>query len=257
MAFCPFLSFKPKHSGTIYDDTGSSILPTDGFSVGAVFVPDEYPSNFITDSESSDFDSDGFFVCPHSARCQMWAGTDCGLKSPAADPASASAASLLNEFLNGSDQDGLDLTPLGVLGTVYGVDFYIDDPDNIPTLLQAAHDHPNFDVSGLIDTIDFGRCEVTIDQAGNDSTDEWIYDVTITDSTSDFITAGVEDTTSGDGMYIVIDTQGAFQIDFVDSGSSLTLRLGYSDDPPLTEGTYSFKVNPKSITWDDYLSLFS
>lgn len=255
MGFCPFLSFKPKHSGTVYDDTGTAINPTDGFSVGAVFVPDEYPNNFITDSENAQFDENGFFNCPQNNTCQQWAGTDCGLKSPSAETPGPSPTSLLNEFLNKVDQDSLDLTPLGIIGdSIYGQDFYIDDEDNIPTILQAAHMHPNWNVDELTDTIEFGRCEIT--RLPTDSTNEWNFDVTIIDSTSDFIAAGVEDTTTGDGMYIVIDTQGAYQIDVVDSSDSLTLRLGYSDSPPLIEGTYMFKVDPKSITWDEYLSLF-
>lgn len=260
MAFCPFLSFKQKNlNGVVYDETGSSVtLPPDpppASFTAAVFKPTGY--SYFTDVDNSDFDTDGFFVCPQSTRCQQWAGTDCGLKSPAVAEPRASAATLLNEFLGGSDLDDLDLMSLGVSGSVYGQDFMIDDDANIPVILKAANDHPDFDAASIVDTIESGRCEVTVDQAGNDSTAEWIFDVTVTDGTTDFIASGIEDTTTGDtGMYIVIEGQGAFQIDVVDSSIALTLRLGYSDSSPLDEGSFSFKVDPKRILWEEYLGLF-
>lgn len=251
MAFCPFLSFKAKIGGIVYDELGAVVAEPGGiFAVGAVCVPS---NSFLTDADSSDFDSNGFFVCPQSNRCQMWGDSDCGLKTPPTATPGPSPSTLLNEFLNKTDGDDLDLTPLGVIGSVYGFDFMIDDPSNIPSLLKAAHNHPDWDDSSLEDLIESGLCTVTVVTPGYDSTANWEYEISIIDGTNDLVSSGV---TGGETMYIVINSQGAFAIDTVDDSTTISLDLGLADDEPITPGTYAFKIDPKRITWDEYTGLF-
>jgi hypothetical protein len=198
------------------------------------------------------------YSCPQNNTCQVWdtVAGDCGSKNPTPTTAGASPSTLLNEFLTKIDGDSLDMTSLGVIGYgVYGYDYMIDDPDNIPVLLQAAHDHPEFDESLIVNRVE-GTCSVTITQAGWDSTAEWEYEIVATDSTSDFVTSLV--TTS---MYIVLldgsgNTVAIYQIDSVDDSDTLSISAGYADEPPITEDSYPFIVDKKRISWEEYLGLF-
>lgn len=197
------------------------------------------------------------YNCPQNTTCQVWdsAANDCGAKNPPAAAGGPSPTTLLTEFLNKLDGDELDLTSLGVSGDgVYGYDYMIDDPDNIPIILKAANDHQEFDETLIVNRVE-GSCTVTITQPGWDSTAEWIYEVVATDSTSDFVTSLV--TTS---MYIVFfdgDTiVSSHQITSVDDDVTITLNLGTSDTPPLAEDDYAFIVDRKRITWQEYLDLF-
>jgi len=197
------------------------------------------------------------YNCPQNTTCQVWdAGAgDCGSKNPSAGPSgTASPSSLLSEFLNKADSDSLDLTPLGVTGEVYGHDYIIDDPENIPIILKAAHDHPDFEDSEIIDGIE-GNCSVT--NIAGDSTSDWEYEIEVIDGTSDFTSSLV--TTS---MYIVfLDGDGevisSHQIESVDYGNdTLIINLGLSEMPPFVEGNYAFIIDRKRITWEEYLGLF-
>ena len=199
------------------------------------------------------------YDCPQDNTCQVWdsANGDCGSKNPGGAAAGPSPTSLLTEFLNKVDSDNLDLTPLGVSGEgIYGHDYMIEDEENIPIILKAAHDHPQWNVDAVTNRLE-GSCDITISVPGYDSTTEWEYQIDITafDGTNDLTTAAV--TTS---MYILIvdgtTIINSYQITSIDDSDTITLNLGYSDTEPLQEGSYDFIIDRKRITWDEYLGLF-
>lgn len=218
------------------------------------------------------------YTCPENNTCKVWdtGSNDCGSKNPSTAAAGPNPTSLLTEFLNKVDSDNLDLTGLGVVGdSIYGEDFMVYDPTEIPVILKAANEHQDFpdDIEDKVS----GRGTLTMIQSGWDSTSSWIYRLTVVDGTidyegtpivfdgtSDFLGLGIDGTSSTSLVYISTLPEAAYK--------SLEITGALNDEPsllinigtvakthpavPITPGTYNFKIDRKKITWAEYLSLF-
>jgi len=217
------------------------------------------------------------YTCPQNNTCKVWdiSSNDCGSKNPLPTTAAPSPSTLLNEYLSKVDSDGLDLSSIGVIGdSIYGEDFMIDDTD-LPVILKAANDHPDFP-SDLEDKVS-GRGTLTMIQSGWDSTSSWIYRLTVIDGTidyegspivfdgtSDFLGLGIDGTSSTSLVYISTLPESTYRsleiTGALNDEPSLLINIGTvaktHPDVPITPGTYTFKIDRKKITFDEYLGLF-
>lgn len=231
------------------------------------YITAQIMSTSVTDGTNTDYTyTTSLYTCPENNTCKVWDGSvgDCGSKNPTSAIAEPNPTSLLTEFITKTDKDSLDLSNLGVVtgDGIYGFDFMIDDVNNIPSILKAAHDHPDWDDSTLLDRVG-GTGDLAVSQPGWDGTADWEYELTVSawDGTDDFVSSGViagtsklymEDVPESDYKSLTVTTR--------DSATKLTINLGVIDianpNVPITEDSYDFKIDRKRITWDEYNSLF-
>jgi len=210
--------------------------------------------------------STDLYTCPENSTCKVWdtGAGDCGSKNPTSATAVADPTALLTEFITKTNKDDLDLSNVGVVtgDGIYGFDWMIDDEDNIPSILKAAHTHPDFDSSTILDRIS-GTGNLTISQPGYDGTNDWIYELetTVWDGTTDFVTSGVIAGTSK--LYMTDVPEASYKsltVTTRDSATVLSMNLGTinlaNPNIPITTGSYDFIVDRKRITWEEYTDLF-
>lgn len=229
------------------------------------YITTQIMSTSVTDGTNTDYTyTTSLYTCPENNTCKVWGDDDCGSKSPAAETPGPSPTSLLTEFITKTNIDDLDLSSLGVVtgDGIYGFDFMIDDVNNIPSILKAAHDHPDFDDSTLLDRVS-GEGDLTISQYGFDSTAEWIYEMEATawDSTDDFVTSGVIAGTSK--LYMTDVPEAGYKsltVTTRDSATVLTMNIGIVattyPNVPISVDSYEFIVDRKRINWAEYNNLF-
>lgn len=231
------------------------------------YISSNIISSSALDGTSTDYTyTVSLYTCPENSTCKVWdsGAGDCGSKNPSASTAGPDPASLLTEFFTKTDKDNLDLSGLGVVtgDGIYGFDFMIDDESNIPIILKAAHDHPEWDDTDIVDRVS-GTGDLTISQYGWDGTAEWVYEMEATawDSTDDFVTSGVVAGTSKLFMDDVPEASyKSLTVTTRDSATVLSMNLGTITltypNVPITTDSYDFIVDRKRITWEEYNSLF-